>query len=407
MSNISVKNAESVLESDKRVGADQSNTSVLEKRIAVTSTLFTGSAQYENFNRYYDIYPSSKVAPAAVPWEFAAGQSVSLPEQFTFLGQTLSTEAFLADTETAALIVLKDGLLCHESYALTGGRDVQWLSMSVAKSIISALIGIAIEEGCIKSIEQAISDYVPELAGSAYEGVRIKDVLQMSSGASWSENYSDRQSDVIRFVTTFGRGDSLNQFTASLTREFAPGTVNRYNSADTQALGMLLKNATGQTITQYTQEKLWQPMGAQSEAYWLHDNDGMEMAFGGFNATALDYAKVGELFRQNGVANGQQIVPAAWVKASVTPDGTHVQPGQGEIGEFSNMGYGYQWWVPPGDAGEFSAVGVYNQSVYVNPKHKVVIMKLSANRNYATTTGEASKRQMATIEMFRAITAQL
>jgi len=373
------------------------------ERIRVSSSLFTGVAQYENFNRYYEIYPSVEISRSPSPSKFNVGLSIQMPLDFEFGGQPLKTETFLKETETAALIVVKDGQIRHEAYDLTGGPDVKWLSMSVAKSVVSALVGVALEEGHIESIEHPITDYVPVLTESAYDGVRIKDILQMSSGARWSENYSDNNSDVVRFAGAFGRGESLNEFAASLVREFQPGTVNRYNSADTQVLGMLITAATGETIADYTREKLWHPMGAESEAYWLCDNDNVEMAFGGFNATARDYAKVGELFRKGGALNGQQIVPSDWVKASVTPDSPHLQSGRGTAGEFDNVGYGYQWWIPNGDEGEYSAVGVYNQFIYVNPTHGVVIVKLSASRNYAATTGETSKRQIATFEMFRAI----
>lgn len=383
------------------------DTETLKERVRITSSLFTGAPQYENFNRFFEIYQSGKIKPPERPCLFDQGTPIDLPKEFEFAGKKFGTENFLEDTETAALLVLHNGKLRHESYRLTGGQDVKWLSMSVAKSIVSSLIGIALDEGSIDSIEQPITDYVPALRDSAYDGVRIKDVLQMSSGARWDENYSDQNSDVVRFAATFGRGDSLDEFTATLVREFEPGTVNRYNSADTQALGMLLRQATGQTITDYTRDKIWQPMGAESEAYWLCDNDGMEMVFGGFNATARDYAKIGELYRQNGFLNNRQIVPASWVGASTIADGDHVQPGNGTPGEFDNVGYGYQWWLPDGDSGEFIAVGVYNQFVYVNPAYNLVVVKLSASRNYAATAGEESKKTLTTIELFRKIAREI
>ena len=144
--------------------------------------------------------------------------------------------------------MLRDGEIRYENYWLTGGPEVTWMSMSVGKSFVSALIGIAIEEGLIGSIEEPITDYVPELLGSAYDNVRIKDVLQMSSGARWNEDYSDPESDIMRYAVTFGSGGSLDEFTASLEREREPGTYNYYNSTDTQALGMLLRRATNRTL---------------------------------------------------------------------------------------------------------------------------------------------------------------
>ncbi|MEM7118478.1 MAG: serine hydrolase domain-containing protein [Chloroflexota bacterium] len=336
------------------------------------------------------------------PYQFPVGPKIELPRSFVHDGQTMDFDRFLDETDTAALLVLKDGELVYETYWLTGGRDVQWISMSVAKSYISALIGIAVEEGHIRSIEEPITNYTPSLAGSAYDNVRIKDVLQMSSGASWNEDYSDPNSDMMRFARAFATGASINRYVATLEREFEPGTFNRYNSADTQALGLLLVNATGRSISDYMEEKLWQPIGAEAAGHWLLDNKGMELAFGGMTATARDYAKLGELYRLGGQFNGKQIVPAEWVKASITPDAPHLQPGANPDPEFE-FGYGYQWWIPESDEGEYAAIGVYNQFVYVNPTHHIVIVKLSANRQYGITDDESSYRELETGTFFRSI----
>ncbi len=372
-------------------------------RASTVATLFTGAEQYENFNRMDEMFPSSTLVPAPTPLQFPGGDPISLPDQFEYGDETISTETFLEETDTSALLVLKDGAIVYENYWLTGGRDVTWLSMSVAKSFVSALIGIAVAEGHIQSVEDSVTDYAPELAGSAYDGVRIKDVLQMSSGARWNEDYNDPESDINRFGRIFAIGGSLNEFAATLTQENEPGTFNRYNSTDTQVLGLVLVNATGRSIADYMTETLWHPMGAESEAHWLLDGDGMEMAFGGFNATARDYAKIGELYRLNGALNGQQIVPADWVAASVRPDGPHLEPGKDNPASDFELGYGYQWWIPEGGEGEFSAIGVYNQFVFVNPAQDLVIVKLSAFSDYGVSLEESSYREIETIEFFRAI----
>lgn len=376
-------------------------------RAATVSTLFTGAEQYENFNRMQDMFPSAEMTPAVEPFEFGEGDRISLPESFVFEGETVNTQTFLADTDTSALLVLKDGEIVFEDYWLTGGRDVTWLSMSVAKSFVSALVGIAVADGEIESIDEPITKYVPELSGSAYNGVSIKDVLQMSSGARWNEDYSDPESDINRFGRIFALGGSFNEFAATLERQRPPGTYNLYNSTDTQVLGMLLVNATGRPIADYMQEKLWEPLGAESRAFWLLDSEGMEMAFAGMTATARDYAKIGELYRLEGRLNGQQIVPSEWVSASVTPDAPHLMPGKDNPASDFELGYGYQWWIPEGAEGEFSAIGVYNQFVFVNPSCGTVIVKLSAYSDYGVSLDESSYREIETIEMFRAINAQM
>jgi CubicO group peptidase (beta-lactamase class C family) len=150
-------------------------------------------------------------------------------------------------------------------------------------------------------------------------------------------------------------------------------------------------------------EKLWHPMGVESSGYWLLDSEGMELAYGGMNATARDYAKFGELYRLGGRLNGHQIIPAEWVSASVTPDAPHLQPGKDNSASDWEIGYGYQWWIPESVEGEYLAIGVYNQFIYVNPTHGVVIVKLSAFRNYGVTDDESDNREIETIELFRAI----
>jgi CubicO group peptidase (beta-lactamase class C family) len=372
-------------------------------RASTISTLFTGAEQYENFNRMRALFPTGEMTPSDQVFEFGEGPPISLPSSFEYNGESRNTQTFLQETDTSALLVLKEGNVVFEAYWLTGGRDVQWLSMSVAKSFISAAVGIAISEGHIASIDEPVTQYVPSLIGSAYDGVRIKDVLQMSSGAAWNEDYNDPDSDINRFGRIFALGGSLNDFAATLKRDNEPGTFNRYNSTDTQVLGMLLVNATGRSITDYMAEKLWHPMGAESAAYWLLDDEDMEMAFAGLNATARDYAKIGELYRLGGRLNGQQIIPEAWVTASITPDAPHLQPGENNPASDFELGYGYQWWIPEGNEGEFSAIGVYNQFVFVNPTDGVVIVKLSANSDYGSTPDESSYRELETIEMFRAI----
>lgn len=369
------------------------------ERAAFVSGLFSGEEQYQNFSRVSELMPVSTMTAAASPFQFPEGDRIALPENFEFDGKSVNTLRFLEETDTSALLVIKDGEVRYESYALTGGRNVNWLSMSVAKSILATAIGIAVDELLI-DIDKTMTDYVPTLAGSAYDKVRVKDVLQMSSGAAWSEDYSDPESDVLRMGKVMALGGSFDEFVQGMTREWQPGTRNRYNSGDTQALGMLLTAATGKSITDYIEEKLWQPLGMESDAFWIVDDHNMEMAFGGLNATARDYAKIGELQRLKGHWQGKQLVSEAWVTASVTPDAPHIMPGVDP--EFP-LGYGYQWWIPESDEGEYSAIGVYNQFIFVNPSRGLVIVKLSANSNYGTTNDEASNRELESIAFFRAV----
>lgn len=382
----------------------------VQKRMTLADLgLFTGAPQHEHFCRMKDLLDTCEMAPSANPYPWPRGEMTSLPETYDYDGASRRTREFLAGTDTAALLVLVDGVIRHESYFLTGGPDVQWLSASVAKSFVSALVGIAVEEGHITSIDEPISSYVPVQPGSAYDGVSIKDVLQMSSGARWNEDYNDPASDIFQLnAATAGIGGTLDDFVARMVRESEPGTVCRYNSGETQILGALLARATNRSVADYMDEKLCEPLGMTSAGYWLVDPAGREVTFAGLNLTARDFARLGELYRNEGVWQGRQIVPAQWVRDSVTVTAPHLRPGRPLVGgqQADGVGYGYQWWLMAGDRGEFSAVGVYNQFIYVDPVSRTTIVKLSASREYGTSLDEATSGELETIAFLRAIAQQ-
>ena len=374
--------------------------------IEYVNSLYSGTSQIQNFQTQRQIWPTARMSASPNPRPFPKGAPMVLPATYMYGAANKDLQGFMNETDTMALVVLKDGAIRYESYADWGGPNTLWMSHSVSKSFVSAVLGIAMDEGLIKSIEQPVNDYVPALGieGSAYKGVRIKDILQMSSGAGWSEDYSDPNSDMRRFGRVVATGGALNEFPATLKRAREPGTFNRYNSADAQVVGMLLVTVTGRSIADYMQEKLWHPLGMEADGYWIIDSTGMERAYGGLNAIARDYAKIGELYRLNGKWDGKQIISESWVRASVTPDAPHLMPGDRDLSN-SVFGYGYQWWVPEGNEGEYTARGVYNQFVYVNPTKRVVIVKLSANRRYGLTNDEAGYRTLETMEFLRAIAA--
>ncbi len=368
------------------------------------AALFSGSPQYEFFAQAKHLLPVTSITPAAVPFDFPAGPPELLPNTFEFEGETRNVHALLGATHTSALLVLRQGRVCFEQYWLTGGREVQWISMSVAKSIVSMLVGIALGDGRIRSLADPISQYAPELEGSAYAGVRIKDVLQMSSGVRWNEDYSDHSAEISRLSEASGPGGSVDQFMQGLQREREPGTLCVYKSADTQALAMLVAGATGKSLTDYLQEKLYTPLGMESEGHWLTDGHGRELAYAGLLMTARDYAKFGELYRNGGVWQGRQIVPEDYVRDSVRADAPHVQPGGPIVADHVfGPGYGFQWWLPAGEGSDYSAIGVYNQFIYVDPARETVIVKLSANPAYGTSTREADNRDLENIAALQAI----
>ena len=372
-----------------------------EERLMWVSSLFSGSDQYQKFNRVYELFPTSNLVPSNNPSSFEIESMIELPNSFVYESRSVDVNEYLDRTDVSALLILKDGKIRYENYWLTGGREVKWISMSVGKSFVSALIGIALDQGHIKSIQDPVTIYVPQLKDSAYDGVSIKDILQMSSGASWNEDYGDPNSDINRSVRIFALGGSLDEFAASLTNENEPGTFNRYNSTDTQVLGMLLREATGTSVTEFMQKMLWDPIGAEDNAYWLLDSENMEVAYGGLNATARDYAKLGELYRLRGRMNNKQIIPEKWVDESVRPDAPHLMPGENPMSDYP-LGYGYQWWIPD-ESGDYMAIGVYNQFIYVSPKNNSVVVQLAANKIYGVDAIDTTVSEFESIAFLRTL----
>lgn len=345
-------------------------------------TFFDKDVISENFRNIREIFPTRKVDKPNEAFYFPlADKHTALPMSFNVGDSVIQTEAFLSKTLTDALLIIKNDTIVYEHYHNGFESEDVHISWSMSKSVISALMGIAIEEGAIKSIEETVTDYLPGFIGTGYDGVRIKDVLQMSSGVDFNEDYGDFNSDINALGRYFALGMPMSDFAKRLKNIRPPGTYNWYISVDTQVLGMILTKATGKTISEYMYEKLWSKIGAESDAYWIIDKAGMEFALGGLNITARDYAKLGQLYLDSGRWQGQQIVPEEWVIASITPDAPHLMPGIRNNAKFKD-GYGFQWWIPFGGDDEFNAQGIYGQFIYIDPDQKVVIVKLASNYHF-------------------------
>lgn len=364
-------------------------------------TLFDEANIVENMRNSNEHYSSSDMNAGQQVWALDKGSSLELPESFEYYGEKINSKDYLQYSHTGSLLVLQKGKIRLEEYFRGETESDRHISFSVAKSFISALFGMAVSEGKI-DIEKNADDYVPLLKGSGYEGVRIKDILQMSSGVKFNEDYADLNSDINRFGRILALGGSFDDFAASLKNEVPPGTRRLYVSIDTQVLGMILREVTGRSISDYMQEKLWQPMGAESDAYWVTDSFDMEMALGGLNAVLRDYGRFGQLALQGGQRDGQQIIPAQWMQDSLATDAPHLQAKEDER-SMDNWGYGYQWWLPPETAdhpGVFMAVGIYDQYIYIDPARELVVVKLSGNPHY---TGDNYDSVPKTLALFRAI----
>lgn len=352
-----------------------------------------------NFRSLYTKYASVKVPKSAAASELPVAEK-PLPETYVFKGETRKIADWIDRTDTTGLIVIKDGAVAHEQYLRGNTADTQSIAMSLSKSTVSFLLGNAVADGLV-NLDDPVEKYAPLLAEGGYKGVNVKNVLQMSSGIGFNEDYSDLSSDIVRYIIQILTG-SVNDFTAHLKNDREQGTLNRYVSADTQVLGMVIEGATKKPLQDYFSERLWSKLGSQADAYWLVDQKGEVVAAGGLNAVLRDYARFGLVYLNEGRNfAGEQIVPADWVRASVTPDAPHLMPGRETVDGLPAWGYGYQWWIPGArSGGDFNGIGIYGQFIYVNPERRVVIAKTSAYANY-NEDGELMEAE--TVAAFQAI----
>jgi CubicO group peptidase (beta-lactamase class C family) len=284
--------------------------------------------------------------------------------------QMLDTAAYMKATNVSGLIVIQHGHILLERYGLGRTEKDRWTSFSVGKSVTSTLIGAAIKDGYIKGLGSQIVTYLPELKGTAYDGVTIGDLITMRSGVKWNEDYADPKSDIGQFSKGTKRADGMDPieaYMARLPRAHQPGTVFHYDTGETNLAGLIVARATKKHLADYLSQKIWTKIGAEQNAVWMLDKGGEEMGGCCLSMTLRDYARFGLFFMHGGVANGEQILPAGWVKAATA---SHAKTGEGDLG------YGYFWWIHPN--GTYEAEGIFGQSIFLDPKNDVVIVTNSA-----------------------------
>ena len=298
----------------------------------------------------------------------AAGTSFDVRYQYN--GKPLDTAGFMADNNVSGLLIVQGGKILLERYGLGRAAPDRWTSFSVAKSVTSTLVGAAIKDGFISGLDAQVTTYIPELKGTAYDGVRVRDLITMRSGLKWNENYSDPKSDVNRFALEplpKNGEDPVVAYLARLPRAHTPGTVFNYNTGETNLAGILVARATHKHLADYLSERIWSKIGAEQDAVWMLDRAGEELGGCCISMTLRDYARFGLFFMHGGRAGGEDILPQGWVEAASakqTPS------------DFAGLGYGYFWWIHP-DA-SYEAIGIFGQSILIVPKEDLVIVTNSA-----------------------------
>lgn len=271
--------------------------------------------------------------------------------------ESMTLDEYVSKQNVAGLIVVKDGNVLYERYELGNTAETRWISYSVAKSVTSLLVGAAIKDGYIGSVDEPVTDYLPRLKSSSYDESAIRNILQMASGVVWTEIYDDPTSDIntVTWPTL-----QMYEYLRHKPREHAPGTVFNYNTAETNLVGTLLRSAVGNNLSTYLSEKIWQPFGMEHDAYWaLSEEGGGEFGGSSLNATLRDYARLGLFAMHNGrLQNGDSILPDGWMEESTTASA-------------GNDIYGYLWWLFDNNA--YSAAGIFGQGIFINPDTGVVI----------------------------------
>lgn len=340
--------------------------------------VLTPDLEVSTFRNIDRLFPTRTVKRGGTVHPLPRAATPLTQVRFNSNGRRWDLFDYLAVNRVAGLLVLKDGGIALETYQYGNTERTRWMSMSIAKSITSTLIGAAIQQGYIADLDTDVTRHAPALAGSAYEGVSLRDILTMSSGVKWNETYTDPASDRRRLldIQIAQRPGEAIKLMASLPRAAPVGTVNNYSTGETQIAGEVLHGATGRSLADYLSERIWAKFGMEADAdWWLASPGGLEIAGSGFRARLRDYGRFGLFFMDGGVAAGERILPPTWTEEAVSPkklkDGTPLQ-------------YGYFWWpawataATPDPQGAYAAIGIFGQYLYINPQEHLVIVVWSA-----------------------------
>jgi CubicO group peptidase (beta-lactamase class C family) len=316
-------------------------------------------AGYRNIDK---VFPTRRIVAGGTPFPLPVELMDLDHVQVRHNDVVMTVDEYVSRQRVAGLLVIKNGTIVYERYGLGNSEDSLWISFSVAKSVVSMLVGAAIEDGYIASVEEKVTDYLPRLKGSSYDQATIRNILQMASGVQWNEDYADPESD----VNSAAWGTlPLYEYLRHKPVDTEPGTKFNYNTAETNLVGTLLRSAIGNNLSTYLSEKIWRPFGMQAEANWmLSEPGGGEMGGCCISATLRDYGRIGLFALNKGrLADGTQVLPVDWMHESTSPSEAYA-------------GYGYLWWLQ--EDGRYEASGIFGQGIYIDPGEGVVIVIHSA-----------------------------
>jgi CubicO group peptidase (beta-lactamase class C family) len=319
-------------------------------------------AAFRALDRLPFLAKSRVIAAGGTPMPLPPGPPLKLP---------VDIDAYMAGQRSAALLVVHDGKLRLERYGLGFEGSGRWTSFSAAKSITSTLVGAALRDGHIRSMDDRVSAYIPQMKGSAYDDVSIRQLLTMTSGVQWNEDYGDPNSDVARFNNHKPEDgvDAAVSYLRRLPRAAPPGTRWNYSTGETNLVGILVTQATKKPLSAYLSEKIWAPAGMEQQATWILNRTGQEISGCCIQASPRDFARFGLFILGGARVNGQGITPEGWLAEATTERTGINRPGRG---------YAYQWWTYAD--GSFGATGIFGQGIFIDPKRRIVI---ASNANWA------------------------
>jgi len=341
-------------------------------------TFFTVGSLVGSHSHLDEIFPHRRIRRAPTPSRLV--RVAEPPLTWTFAGAQLTLDDYLARNPTTGLLVARGDTIVVERYQYGRTDRDRFTSWSMAKTVTAMLVGIALGERYIRSIDDLAAAYVPELVAAEYGRTSIRHLLQMSSGVRFSEDYSGSDDIATLVMSTYRlRGPGGPSAVAAFNERVAPpGTRFSYASAETQVLGLVLARATGRPVAEYLEEKIWQPMGAEADATWLIDNSGQEATFACLNAVLRDYARLGLLLAHDGNWRGRQVIPAPWIMEATTvrADQPHLRPGTAT----PIFGYGYQTWILPTRRRMFLLWGIRGQRIFVDPGSRLVMVNTAVHK---------------------------
>jgi CubicO group peptidase (beta-lactamase class C family) len=339
--------------------------------------LFDERLRVGSFSNLDGFLPHNTLVKSANPRTLPAAKPAS-QIKYRFEGRTLSLDDFLARQRVTGLLIIKDGKILAERYQYDRNPAHRFVSFSMAKSIVSLAVGLALQEGKIGALDDPASKYVRDLAGTGYGEASIRNLLRMASGVRFSEKYDGRD-DLAKFFSLRSAQGSIQALRAFTERDAEQGTRFHYATSETVALTAVIREATGSTLSEYLTARLWQPMGAEADATWIKNVDGLEVGGSDFNAILRDYGRLGLLLANDGMIGNTQVVPRDYLLEATDwrrQPATHA-PGKAT----PYFGYGYQFWTFPGERRRFALLGIFGQSIFVDPNLKLIMVITAAARN--------------------------